>query len=137
MTKKPCFVHRLWAVRDGRQCCKACGETRPLPAWSVENVRGAAVCLATDPNEVPEKHRIRNKRHDPRLSGSQIEREYAKGVERLRDMKRHGALKRGPEECRLAARIPGELFFAKQREDPGYWREGNGIERHKAFQVDN
>jgi hypothetical protein len=128
--------HLKRSLRDHAWVCTACGDS--IPAKRDGPFKGVPSLLVRgDVDEVPERARIRNKRHDPRLSGAQIERKYAKGVERLRDMKRAGVLKRGKEDCRLQARIPGELFFAKQRENKSYWREDGNLEKHKAWLVDS
>lgn len=130
-----CF-HIKRALRDHAWVCVACGDA--IPAQRTGPFKGVpALVVKGDPSEIQESRRIRSRRHDPRLSASQIERNYAKGVERLRDMKRHGALRRGEGDTRLAARIPGEVFFAKQNEDKDYWRTDGNLERHKDFLVDD
>ena len=116
--------------------CRACGDVEASGLVAGSPFKGVpTICIKGDPNEVPVQARMRNKRHDPRKSASDIERGYAKNIADLRDAKAQGALKRG-EDARLLGRIPGELFFAKQNQDKEYWRTPGNLERHKDFLVD-
>lgn len=127
--------HTRRKLKDDAWVCVACGDAQP--AQRTGAFRGIpALVMKGDPSEIPENIRIRNRRHDPRKSASEIERGYHNEVERLRDMKRHGALRRGPDDCRLAARIPGELFFAKQKQEKHYWRQEGNLEKHRDFLID-